>query len=303
MDIMKITYLGQATTIPLYIENNILTCNTTDIIFTGTGAIDTIIKLKTELEKISGITATILNNSGTYDTTKINEISRTFPADVKTGAVYLSYDNYSSPKDVCETFNVPYSNIINSWFDNADTLITAQTGGFIFKEVTETVSIDTNAKNTRYNDKYSEYNFFYNYYNELYLPEYAPLQSITSLSIDSDIVTKTTVVVTYSSLILTSDSEVKHFPLGIGTVDLTFTYGYPKTSAYGIMARQLATYLIFENLYSYVESGGGVKPFKVEHGGLVVTEEMGATTGVSNRMNIRMLFKGLPSKINVAVVK
>jgi hypothetical protein len=303
MDIMKITYSGVATTIPLYIENNILTCNTTDIAFTGDGAIDTVTKLKTELEKITGITATILNNSGTYDTTKINEISRTFPADVKTGAVYLSYDNYSSPKDVCETFNVPYSNIINSWFDNADTLITAQTGGFIFKEVTETVSIDTNIKNVRCNDKYSNYSFFANYYNELYLPQYAPIQSVSSLSIDGTSITTTTIVINYSSIILTSDSEVHHFPLGIGTVDLTFTYGYPKTSAYGIMAKQLATYLIFENLYSYVESGGNVKPFKVEHGGLVVTEEIGASTGVTNRMNIRMLFKGLPSKINMAVVK
>lgn len=303
MDIMKITYSGQATTIPFYIENDILTCNTTDIAFTGESAIDTVTKLKTELEKISGITATILNNSGTYDTTKINEISRTFPADVKTKDVYLSYDNYSSPKDVCETFNVPYSNIINSWFDNADTLITAQTRGFIFKEITDTVSINTSAKNTRYNDKYSDYYFFNDYYNELYLPEYAPIQSITSLSIDDDSITTTSVVVTYSSLILTSDSEVHHFPLGIGKVNLTFTYGYPKTSAYGIMAKQLATYLIFENLYSYVESGGNVKPFKVEHGGLVVTEEMGASTGVTNRMNIRMLFKGLPSKINMAVVK
>lgn len=303
MDVLKISYTGQATTIPFYIENDILTCNTTSIAFTGESAIDTVTKLKTELEKISGITATILNNSGAYDTTKINEISRTFPADVKTGAVYLSYDNYSSPKDVCETFNVPYSNIINSWFDNADTLITAQTGGFIFKEITDTVSIDTSAKNTRYNDKYAEYNFFYNYYNELYLPEYAPIQSIDSISIDGDTVTKTTIVVNYSSLILTSDSEVHHFPLGIGVVDLTFTYGYPKTSAYGIMAKQLATYLIFENLYNYVESGGGVKPFKVEHGGLVVSEEMGATTGVTNRTNIRVLFKGLPSKINIGVVR
>lgn len=299
MDVLKIIYTGDTKTIPFFIENGILTCGTTEIDFSTT---DTISKLKTELEKINKISAIILNNSGDFETIKINEISREFPADF-TKPIFLSYDNYSSPKMICETFNVPYSNVINSWFDSADTLITAQTCGFYFKEVTETINIDTTRKNTRYNDKYSEHHFFGSFYNELYLPEYAPIQKIDSIKINGVSVDPDTVIINYNCIILTSDSEVKHFPLGANKVTLTFTYGYPKNSAYGVMAKQVATYLIFENLYSYVESGGGIKPFKVEHGGLVITEEMGKSVGVTNRVNTRILFKGLPTKMGIAVVK
>jgi hypothetical protein len=303
MDILKITYSGATTSISLYIENDILMCGTTSISLV---TYDTITKLKTELEKITGITATILNSSSAFLCSKINEISRYFPAEVVGTGVYLSYDNYSSPKQVCETFSVPYANIVNSWFDNADNIITAQTGGFKFKEITETSTIDVHSDMLKTNDKYiNKYGLFYVEYNELYLPEYAPIQSVSSLSIDSTSVTYTTLITTYNSIILTSSSEVSSFVEGQDKVAITFTYGYPKTSSYGVIASQLATYIIYDNLISYVASGTqGLKPITATHSSLVLKEEgdNDYSQGVTNRQHIRTLFKGLPSKINMRIV-
>lgn len=300
-EVLKISYSGE-TTNPLFIENKILNLNGTEFDLENEDY-ETIEDLATELNKLADTTAMVLNGGNKFESKKLNEISRFFPADLNKNFVILGWDNYASPKDICETFNIQFDSVLNRWLDNADDTITAQTNGFYFKEITKELILNTNRANTKINENYGVHSFFTDNFNELYLADFEPIQEVLELEIDGTEIDVSTVIIDYKRIILTNESEMQNIPVGKNKVKIKFSYGYPKNSEFGRMARTLSTYLVFENLYSYIESGTDFKPLSVKFDGLVL-EEGGEerNDGVTTRMMIRTLFSGLPKKIAIGGV-
>ena len=252
-DAFSIQYTGAQATATLWKEAGILYLtigSSTTTYSLSNASYDTLTELTTVLDAVADITCTLIA-TGTLASTLLNDISQSHKADIKTAIYYAGYNNYTSPKKVTELMDIDAVDVKNTWLDEADSEIEERTG-FKFRATTITstnINIDGGFIYTCNDYQWSQYL----YDNAYTLRDYAPVTTLTALTIDGTAVTVTYAIVEHDQIILTSDAETTVWVPGRAKATVTLTYGYATTTKEGIMASEYCTYYV------------GLKYLGVEH--------------------------------------
>lgn len=241
MDAFSIQYTGAQTAASIWKESGVfyITVGSTTTSYDLSEATkDTVGELVSLLDGLTDVTCNLIAPTGT-GSSLLNDISQDHKADIKTAVYYAGYNNYSSPKKVTELLSVAPVEIKNSWLDEADNDIESFTGKKFRLQTLTSQSIDVSKGFISTNNDYEAYAGLRN--NAYYLDDYAPLVTLSSLTIDGIAVTPSHVVLDYDKIILTSDAETTVWPPGKGKAVLTITYGHSSDSTEGKLASEYST--------------------------------------------------------------
>ena len=241
MDAFSIQYTGAQTSAAIWKESGVFYItigSTTNSYNLSDPAKDTIGELVSILDALSDVSCSLIAPTGT-SSSLLNDISQDHKADIKTAIYYAGYNNYSSPKKLTELLNVPATDIKNSWLDEADADIEGYTGKKFNIQTVTSQSIDVSKAFISTNNDYEGHTGLIG--NAYYLEDYAPLISLTSLTIDGTAVTPSYAILDYSRVILTSDAEASSWVPGKSKATLSITYGYALDSTEGKLASEYST--------------------------------------------------------------
>jgi len=294
MEALVISYSGESEA-TLWIENSILTLSLdteTEFDLADT----TLGELSLALNLVEGITSNLISDAD-MEASELNEVSRAYPADIKSQPYFLGHGNYSSPKKVSEISHKSAHDIKNSWLDEADALIESITGLIFRARSIESISIDINSKDVFSANDYG----IYCSANGLYLKSYAPIASLDMLKIDGVPVTASTVLTDYDRLTLTSDSEVNSWPIGRSKAEVSLSYGYPKGSRESILASEFATLYasnkLFESDLKLRQKSGATK---ITHASVIFENDTSSEETLSLKeieLRMEMILEHLPKKM------
>lgn len=294
MEALTISYSGESEA-SLWIENSNLALSLdteTEFDLADT----TLGELSLALNLVEGITSNLISDAD-MEASELNEVSRAYPADIKSQPYFLGQGNYSSPKKVSESSHKSAHEIRNSWLDEADALIESITGLIFRARSIESISIDIKSKDVFSADDYS----IYCSANGLYLKSYAPIASLDMLKIDGISVTTSTVITDYDRLILTSNSEINSWPVGRSKAEVSLSYGYPKGSRESILASEFATLYVsnklFESDLKLRQKSGATK---VTHASVVFENDTSSEETLSRKeieLRMEMILDHLPKKM------
>ena len=295
MDALSIAYSGDSDA-TLWIESSILTLSLdTEVEFDL--ADSTLEDLAEALNLEESITAILISDSD-IEATELNEVSKEYPADIKTRPYFLGQGNYSSPKKISEVSHITAEKVRNYWLDEADALIESLTG-LIFraKSITDQ-SIDIRAIDLFAS---GDYGYYAMQSNGLYLRKYAPITSIESLEIEGVSVTASSVVVDYDRMVLSSFSEVSSWPIGRSKASISLTYGYGKGTKESILASEFATLYTCEKLFeSDLKQRQKTGATKITHASVVFENDTLSEEVISRKeIEIRkgLILEHLPKKM------
>jgi len=241
VDAFSIQYTGAQTTAVIWKESGVFYItigSTTNSYNLSDPAKDTIGELVSILDALSDVSCSLIAPTGT-SSSFLNDISQEHKADIKTAIYYAGYNNYSSPKKLTELLNVPATDIKNSWLDEADADIEGYTGKKFRVQTVTSQSIDVSKAFISTNNDYEGHTGLIS--NAYYMEDYAPLVSLTSLTIDGTAVTPSYAIIDYSRIILTSDAEASSWVPGKSKAALSITYGYAQDSTEGKLASEYST--------------------------------------------------------------
>lgn len=294
MEALSISYSGESEA-TLWIENSVLTLSLdteTEFDLADT----TLGELSLALNLVEGITSNLISDAD-MEASELNEVSRAYPADIKSQPYFLGQGNYSSPKKVSEISHKSAHEIRNSWLDEADALIESITGLIFRARSIESISIDIKSKDVFSADDYD----IYCSANGLYLKSYAPIASLDSLKIDGISITTSTVITDYDRLILTSNSEIYSWPIGRSKAEVSLSYGYSKGSRESILASEFATLYVsnklFESDLKLRQKSGATK---VTHASVVFENDTSSEETLSRKeieLRMEMILEHLPKKM------
>jgi len=275
MRAFTITYTGSATACTAYLEGGTLYLvdSTTRTFPLSHTDYQTLSKLVTAINSLTGYSATLVA-PGTTASTELNEISSTHAANLKSMIYTMTYGNYTSPKIVCDFLNANANDIHYTWLDDADTDIENYTGKKFRSTTITNQSIDVSREKITTCNDYEAYTSLKS--NAYYLYEWAPLGTLSALTIDGIAVTPSYVIVGYNTLILTSSAETTVFIPGKNKMTITLSYGYDSTTNEGKLASEYCTLFVANkyNQASFSEDRSLGRSATRQHAGTVYSVDM-----------------------------
>jgi len=295
VDALSIIYSGESEA-TLWIEGSTLTLNieeesSFDLSDASIG------DLSGDLNLIAGVTATLIADS-TTPASELNEISREYPADIKSSPYFIGYGNYSNPKKISEVSHISADEIRNSWLDEADALIESLTG-LIFREA----SVIEQSIDIRERDLFSTADYGDSLFgsNGLYLRRYAPIVSVDALEINGTSITPESVSIDYDRIILLSSSEAGSWDIGKSKAKVSLTYGYATGTREAVLASEFATLYSLNKLYEselkLMEKTGATK---ITHASVVFENDTLSEESIARKdaeIRMELILEHLPKKL------
>jgi hypothetical protein len=287
----------------MYIENNVLTLTLGSSVTTyalSNASYDTLTELVTVLDAVTSIDCTLIA-AGTTSSILLNPISKDYKANIKTLIYTAGYSNYTTPKKLCSLVRRDADKIQQSWLDEADAFIENMTG-YVFKSTTITsTNLDISEK-----DIYTNTDYCYTYtpsYNALILRDYTPVSTLTTLTVNSQSVTASYVIIDGNTLILSTDAETTTWIPGRAKATVTLTYGYSATSKEGILASEYATLYIIQKYFVREMMDAKLSGGTVQHMDVVISEGVSVEELTRREISSRMkeIEKSLPTKQRYAI--
>ena len=243
MRAFTITYTGASLTCTAYLEGGTLYLvdSQTRSFSLAHADFNTLTELIAAINLITGYTATLIA-PGTTASTELNEISSSHTANLKSTLYTMTYGNYTSPKKVCDFLNVSANDVHYSWLDDADADIETFTGKKFKSTTITSQSIDVSREKIATCNDYEAYVGLRS--NAYYLEDYAPLVTLSALTIDGITVTPSYTILDYNRIILTSNAETTVFIPGQSKMTVTLSYGYAVDSTEGKLASEYSTLFV-----------------------------------------------------------
>jgi len=243
MRAFTITYTGSNATCTAYLEGGTLYLvdSTTRTFPLSNANYDTLTELIAAINLLTGYTATLIA-AGTIASTELNEISSSHAANLKSTLYTMTYGNYTSPKKVCDFLNASANDVHYSWLDEADNDIENYTGKKFKSTTITSQSIDVSREKIATCNNYEAYAGLRS--NAYYLEDYAPLVTLSALTIDGITVTPSYTILDYNKIILTSNAETTVFIPGKSKMTVTLSYGYAVDSTEGKLASEYSTLFV-----------------------------------------------------------
>jgi|GEM_PF-1589133 len=276
MDAFSIQYTGAQTSAVVWKESGVfyITIGSSTTSYNlSESTKDTIGEIVSLLDALTDVACILIAPTGT-SCSLLNDISQDHKADIKTAIYYAGYNNYSSPKKVTELLGVNPTDIKNSWLDEADNDIESYTGKKFRLQTLTSQSIDVSKRFISTNNDFEHYGILKG--NAYYIEDYAPLASLTSLTIDGISVTPSYAILDYGEIILTSQAEASAWIQGKSKATLSITYGYAQDSNEGMLASEYSTlFTAVKYLHaSFSESKASGSAATRQHADVVYSVEM-----------------------------
>jgi hypothetical protein len=202
---------------------------------------NTLTELIAAINLITGYSATLIA-PGTTASIELNEISSAHAANLKSTLYTMTYGNYTSPKKVTDFLNASANDIHYSWLDDADADIENYTEKKFKSTTITSQSIDVSREKIATCNDYEAYVGLRS--NAYYLEDYAPLVTLSALTIDGITVTPSYTILDYNRIILTSNAETTVFIPGKSKMTVTLSYGYAVDSTEGKLASEYSTLFV-----------------------------------------------------------
>jgi len=243
MRAFTITYTGANATCTAYLEGGVLYLvdSATRSFSLSHNDYNTLTELITAINLITGYSATLIA-PGTTASIELNEISSAHAANLKSTLYTMTYGNYTSPKKVTDFLNASANDIHYSWLDDADADIENYTEKKFKSTTITSQSIDVSREKIATCNDYEAYVGLRS--NAYYLEDYAPLVTLSALTIDGITVTPSYTILDYNRIILTSNAETTVFIPGKSKMTVTLSYGYAVDSTEGKLASEYSTLFV-----------------------------------------------------------
>jgi len=243
MKAFTITYTGSNLTCTAYLEGGTLYLvdSTTRTFSLSHNDYNTLTELIAAINLITGYSATLIA-PGTTASIELNEISSAHAANLKSTLYTMTYGNYTSPKKVTDFLNASANDIHYSWLDDADADIENYTEKKFKSTTITSQSIDVSREKIATCNDYEAYVGLRS--NAYYLEDYAPLVTLSALTIDGITVTPSYTILDYNRIILTSNAETTVFIPGKSKMTVTLSYGYAVDSTEGKLASEYSTLFV-----------------------------------------------------------
>ena len=285
MDAFSIQYTGAQTSAVVWKESGVfyITIGSSTTSYNlSESTKDTIGELVSLLDALTDVACTLITPTGT-SSSLLNDISQDHKADIKTAIYYAGYNNYSSPKKVTELLGVNPTDIKNSWLDEADNDIESFTGKKFRLQTLTSQSIDVSKRFISTNNDFEHYGILKG--NCYYLEDYAPLVTLSSLTVDGITVTPSYAVLGYNKNHPYLAGRGLNMDTGQKQGHPSITYGYAQDSNEGRLASEYSTlFTAMKYLHtSFSESKASGSAATRQHADVVYSVEMESSEEAKTR--------------------